>query len=85
MGIPLYIFLIFYLLLAGVFLLYGLFSLYHIIRFAHLDAASYFMTGIFIAGIVLIGFVSFTFIIGIDWTQSIELFSLTSNAPGIGL
>lgn len=85
MGIPLYFLLIAYLILAGIFLLYGLFSLYHIIRFAHLDAASYFMTGIFIAGIILIGFLSLTFIVEIDWTQTIQLFSLTTTSPGIGL
>lgn len=85
MGIPLSIFLIAYFLLAGLFLLYGLFSLYHIIRFAHLDAASYFMTGIFLAGIVLIAFISFTFIGTIDWSQTIELFTINQGAPSIGL
>lgn len=74
MEFSLSIFLIIYLILASLFALYALLSLYHIIRFSHFDESSYFMTGLFIAGIILISFVSFTYIIGIDWNQTIQLF-----------
>lgn len=79
MGIPLYIFLIAYLLLAGLSMLYALLSLWHVFNFAHLDTASYFTTGIFIAGLILIGFISATFILPIEWGLVIPLFS---NNPG---
>lgn len=81
MGIPLLIFLIAYFLLAGVFLLYAFFSLFHIVRFAHLDAASYFMTGIFVGGLILLIFVSYLFISPVDWGASIPLFSTDSFNP----
>jgi len=79
MGIPLYIFLIIYLIIAGVSMVYALLSLWHVFNFAHLDTASYFTTGIFIGGIVLIIFLSATFILPIDWNTTIELLSTTQN------
>ena len=85
MGIPLYIFLIGYLIIAGVSMVYALLSLWHVFNFAHLDAASYFTTGLFIAGIILIGFISASFILPIDWGMTIELFSSTQNPSALGL
>lgn len=86
MAIPLYIFLIGYLILAGISSLYALLSLWHVFRFSHMDVATYFTTGIFVAGLILIGFVSASFILPIDWTSSVQLFSTTTNSsPTLGL
>lgn len=79
MGIPLSIFLIIYLILAGIALLLTMVNLYHVLRFGHYDAQSYFMTGVFTAGLILIGFVSLIFISEIDWTQEITLFSSSNT------
>jgi hypothetical protein len=76
MSIPLSFFLVIYLILAPLFLLYAVFNIWHVVRFGEFDSASYFMTGLFIAGLVLISFVSFTFISRVDWSQRIELFNL---------
>lgn len=83
MSIPLSLFLIIYLILVGLFLLYALFNLYHIVRFGHFDAASYFMTGLFIAGTLLILFISATYLFGIDFSQGIQLFNgnVTNTIP----
>lgn len=73
------IFLIIYLILAALFFVYALFSLYHIFRFGHFDAASYFMTGLFIGGYLLLLFVSFVFLSGIDWSSTLNVFNAGST------
>jgi hypothetical protein len=85
MGFPLYIFLIIYLILAGVSMIYALLSLWHVFNFAHLDTASYFTTGIFVAGLILIGFISASFIFPIEWGTTIELFTTSQSQSTLGL
>jgi len=82
MSIPLSFFLVIYLILVGLFLLYAVFNLYHIFRHGHFDTASYFMTGLFIAGTILILFISAVYLFGIDFSQGLELFNINpSNIP----
>lgn len=61
---------------AGIFL-YALLNLFHVVRFGHMDAATYFMTGAFIAGFVFILFVSYTFIRQVNW--SMPIISISNN------
>lgn len=70
--------LIVYVLVVAAFFLYALFTLFHVLRYGRLDAATYFATGAFVAGFVFIGFVSYTFINKIDWSQPIFTFSTPS-------
>jgi len=80
----LFLFLIVYCLLAGVSLLYGLLSLWHVFNFPHVDSITYFVSGLFIAGIILIVFVSLMLILQIDWSLTFELFS-SYQQPGLGI
>jgi len=81
MGISLSVFLIIYFVIAAIAFFIGLFNLYHIFRFGHYDAQSYFMTGIFITGMILIVFISGIYIIDIDWNSTIKLFSSGNSQP----
>ncbi|MBI4122046.1 MAG: hypothetical protein HY461_01815 [Parcubacteria group bacterium] len=58
---------------AGIFL-YALLNLFHILRYGRLDAPTYFMTGLFIAGFLFLTFVSSTFISTVDWSTPVTLF-----------
>jgi hypothetical protein len=83
MSIPLSIFLVIYGLAVAMMLIYALFNLYHILRFGHFDRASYFMTGLFIAGFLFILFVSYLYIRQVDFTDEIDLFEKSNfrSAP----
>ncbi len=56
-----------FLFLFGAGLLFSLSHLYHAIRFGGRDPLSLATTGIFIAGLALIVFLSFGFLSNIDW------------------
>lgn len=58
-----------YIIIVAAFFLYALMNLYHILRYGRVDAPTYFMTGIFLAGFAFIVFVSFTFLSRIDWNR----------------
>ena len=62
-----------YLLFMALGLLFALVNLYHIVRHGHLDSKSYFVTGAFAAGMVLILFVSATFMFTVDWSAPFTL------------
>ena len=49
-------------------LLFALVNLYHIVRYGHLDKKSYFVTGTFATGMILILFISATFMFTVDWS-----------------
>ncbi len=58
-----------YIVIVAGFFLYALLNLYHILRYGRVDAPTYFMTGIFLAGFAFITFVSFSFLSTIDWNR----------------
>lgn len=58
-----------YIVIVAGFFLYALLNLYHILRYGRVDAPTYFMTGIFLAGFAFIAFVSLTFIQDVDWSR----------------
>lgn len=79
---PLFLILCVYLaFVAGIFI-YVLLNLYHIFRFGKFDGPTIFMTGLFLAGFILILFVSYVYLAPIDWSAPIVFFSndgFTSN------
>lgn len=64
--IPLFIFLL-------AFIAFAFSALYHVIRFELLNIFTISVTALFIAGTILIGIVSTSYISKIDWSQKIEL------------
>lgn len=81
--IPYSFFLLLYLVAVTVVFLYALVNLYHVFRYGRMDAVTYFMTGIFIAGFIVLLFISYTFITQIDWSQSVNLLGTFSPNPGM--
>lgn len=72
--IPFYSLLIIYSLFLLLFFLFAFFDLYHMIKFGHWDYSGFFMTFIFIGGIVIILFLTWQYGSQIDWSQSFNLF-----------
>lgn len=73
-----FILIIFLVLIAALFV-YALFNLYHIFRYGHLDAASYFVTGLFVAGFIFILFVSYSHLSQIDFNDTFNIFGDISS------
>lgn len=73
--------LIVYLIIIALAVVYALINLFHIFRHGHFDAKSYFVTGIFMAGFLLILGISASFLFTVDWAATIELnlFGSTTN------
>ncbi|MBD3360055.1 MAG: hypothetical protein GF365_05115 [Candidatus Buchananbacteria bacterium] len=53
------------------FLIFALVNLYHILKFGFLGFESFFVTFIFIAGTILVLFITYKLGVEIDWTQTI--------------
>ncbi len=79
MTVPLIIFLYLYIALLVLFAFFAFFNIYHIIRFSFWDFASFLATFFFLASTVLLLFLSFEYIRGVDWQQGIPL-GLTSSS-----
>jgi hypothetical protein len=62
--------LITYGILVLAFLIFALVNLYHVLKFGFLGFESFFVTFIFIAGTVLILFITYKLGLEIDWTQT---------------
>jgi len=69
--ISLYVLLIAYGLVVAAFIVFALFNLYHLFSFGFLSFLGFFMTFIFLAGTVLILFITYTLASQIDWSQTI--------------
>ncbi len=71
------VFLIIYYVFLAFFVLFSLFAIYHLARFVPPSSVAFFTTYIFLAGAIIIIFVTWQEIQLIDWTQS--LFTLNSS------
>jgi hypothetical protein len=80
--IPYSFLLILYLIAVAIVLIYALINLYHVFRYGRMDAPTYFMTGLFVAGFLVILFISSTAITQIDWSQTIDLLGAFSPNSG---
>lgn len=69
--------LIVYGIMAALFIIFAFINLYHLIAYGFLSFESYFMTFIFIAGTVLILFITYKYGIEIDWDKT--LFTLSNS------
>jgi len=72
---PLYIFLIAYCIFLFIFVVFSLVAIYHLIRFVPPSSFAFFTTYLFLAGALLIIFVSWQILQGIDWTQQFFSFN----------
>lgn len=73
MMLPLIIFLYIYLALAFIFCLFAFFNLYHMVRFSFWTFASFLATFLFLAGTVIIFFLSFEEIRAVNWQQTVDV------------
>jgi len=69
--ISLYLLLGTYAVLVVIFLIFAIINLYHLIAFGFISFESFFMTFIFIAGIILILFITYKLGIEIDWSKTV--------------
>lgn len=74
MTVPLYIFLIIYLLLVLVVLWFFLATFYHLVRFGTLNFATVFVPLIFVIGMFLLIYYSYQYLSTINWQDTITIF-----------
>ncbi|MFZ5363884.1 MAG: hypothetical protein ACOZAG_00130 [Patescibacteria group bacterium] len=63
------VFLTAYYIFLGLFILFSLFAIYHMARFVPLGSLGFFTTYVFLAGAIIIIFITWQEIQQIDWTQ----------------
>ncbi|OGY42816.1 MAG: hypothetical protein A2Y67_03785 [Candidatus Buchananbacteria bacterium RBG_13_39_9] len=68
--ISLYIFLILYGAALALFVIFALINIYHLFRFGFLSFFSFFVTFLFLAGVILILFITYELGAKIDWSQT---------------
>ena len=73
MTIPLSIFLIIYLVLLGVCLIFALWTIYHVVRFGTLNFRTVLTSFIFVAGIIIILFLSYQNLKEVNWQATINI------------
>lgn len=73
MEIPYIVLFYIYVGLVGLYVLFAFFDLFHVVRFGMWNFTTTTVTFLFIAGSVLILFVSFQWLSQVDWTQVITL------------
>jgi hypothetical protein len=71
---PLRVFLYLYLFLTGSVILFFLANLYHWIRFSFLNFKSVFVSFIFLAGLALLIYFSYQYLIQINWELEVPIF-----------
>lgn len=74
MELPLFVILIIYLFLTAVCLFFAFFNIYHVIRFGVLNFTTVLVSFLFLAGIVVICFLSYQNLQLINWQESITIF-----------
>lgn len=62
-----------YIGLVALYALFAFFDLFHVVRFGFWNTTTTFVTFLFLAGSVIILFVSFQWLGDVDWTQLITL------------
>ncbi|MEK7558099.1 MAG: hypothetical protein AAB530_02730 [Patescibacteria group bacterium] len=75
MAFPLFFLLIIYLFFLAVWLIFSLIAIYHMIRFGSLNVTTFFTTFLYIAVAVIMLNVSYNFLIPIDWSINVSIFS----------
>jgi len=65
--------LIVYAIFLLIFIIFAIINLYHMIAYGFLTFESFFMTFIFLGGVILILFITYKLGIAIDWRQTITI------------
>ncbi len=63
------VFLIAYFVFLAIFALFAIFAIYHLAKFVPPSSIAFFTTYIFLAGAILIIFITWQELQGVDWTQ----------------
>ncbi|MGC9048732.1 MAG: hypothetical protein ACP5IX_00715 [Patescibacteria group bacterium] len=74
MTIPLQIFLYLYFVLAGLVVLFFLANFYHLVRFGVLNFKTVFVSFLFLAGLVILGYFTYQYLIQVNWQEPITIF-----------
>ncbi len=74
LAFPLWYIAVFFLGLLGVWALYALFNIAHVLKFGYINYISYLMTFILLGLTVIILFIAYEQLQGIDWSDPIRLF-----------
>jgi ABC-type maltose transport system permease subunit len=82
MSIPLVAFLYLYLLFILVWLVFSLIALYHIMHYGQIGFTSFIATFIYLAGAVVILYLSYQYLSQIDWNVGITIFRGSFNFFG---
>jgi len=69
------IFLLAYFIFLAIFALFSLFAIYHLAKFVPPSSIAFFTTYIFLAGAILIIFITWQELRGVDWTQVVFTFN----------
>lgn len=73
MSIPLIIFLYVYLALLLAWVIFAFFNLFHMVEYSFWGFTAFLATFLFSASVIIVLFLSFTFLKGVDWHQTYEL------------
>jgi len=65
--LPLWLLLIPFGIIFFLVVLYGIFNVYHLLRFATYTFGSYFLTTLFVGGLIIIGASCYTYLIDYNW------------------
>lgn len=71
--IPIFGLLIPYALVLFFLTIYSFFNIYHLIRFATFSFGGYFLTTVFVGGLIVIAAVSFYYLMPLDWSATWNL------------
>jgi protein-S-isoprenylcysteine O-methyltransferase Ste14 len=66
-----------YYIFLAIFVVFSLFAIYHLAHFVPPSSVAFFTTYIFLAGAALIIFISWRELQGVDWTETLSIFSST--------
>lgn len=81
MSFPLYFILLPYSLFLLIYLIFILMDIYHLILFSEMSIVSFFMTFIFLAGVVYALYWTWQLSLPIDWKQVVTVFQNISFSP----
>lgn len=83
MTIPLIAFLFFYLFFVIVWLIFGLIALFHMIKYSQINFTTFFTTFIYIAGSIVILYLSYRYLSVIDWSVGLTIFQGGAGVFGV--
>ncbi|MFA6306724.1 MAG: hypothetical protein WCV70_04210 [Patescibacteria group bacterium] len=83
MTIPLIAFLFLYLLFVFVWLIFSLIALFHMIKYGQINFTTFFITFTYIAGSIIILYLSYQYLSQIDWSVGLTILQGGAGAFGV--